>query len=129
VAVNSDGPTLPAEYVARAVELLASCDVVIGPAEDGGYYLIGLRQEHPGLFSDIAWSSPRVAAQTLERAAALALTVARLPPWYDVDTPADLDRLRTELVSLPPDVVPHTRRFFAGQTGNTRPEWQVHSCD
>jgi glycosyltransferase A (GT-A) superfamily protein (DUF2064 family) len=112
---------LPAEYVERAVDLLTNSDVVIGPAEDGGYYLIGLRQKHPGLFSDIAWSSSRVAAQTLERAATLGLTAARLPPWYDVDTPADLERLRAELVSLPPDVVPHTRRFLAGQTRITRP--------
>jgi hypothetical protein len=115
VAVNSDGPTLPAAYVERAVEMLTNSDVVLGPAEDGGYYLIGLRQKQPGLFTDIAWSSSRVAAQTLERAVALGLTAARLPSWYDVDTPAELERLRADLMSLPPEVAPHTRCFFAGR--------------
>jgi hypothetical protein len=116
VAVNSDGPTLPAEYIERAVEWLTNSDVVLGPAEDGGYYLIGLRQKQPGLFTDIAWSSSRVAAQTLERAVALGLTAAKLPSWYDVDTPAELERLRADLMSLPPEVAPHTRCFFAGRT-------------
>ena len=114
VAVNSDGPTLPAEYLERAVAMLAHSDVVLGPAEDGGYYLIGMRQTQPGLFTDIAWSSSRVAAQTLERAAALGLTVAQLPSWYDVDTPAELERLRGELVAQPLGIAPCTRAFLAG---------------
>jgi hypothetical protein len=113
VAVNSDGPTLPAEYIERAVAMLTHSDVVLGPAEDGGYYLIGMRQKQPGLFTDIAWSSSRVAAQTLERAAALGLTVAQLPPWYDVDTPAELERLRAELVARPLGIAPCTRAFLA----------------
>jgi hypothetical protein len=113
VAVNSDGPTLPAEYIEQAVELLTDSDVVLGPAEDGGYYLIGMRQTQPGLFADIAWSSSRVAAQTLERAAALGLTVAQLPSWYDVDTPAELERLRAELVARPLGIAPCTRAFLA----------------
>jgi len=113
VAVNSDGPTLPAEYIERAVAMLTNSDVVLGPAEDGGYYLIGLRQRQPGLFADIAWSSSRVAAQTLERAAALGLTVAQLPSWYDVDTPAELERLRGELVARPLGIAPCTRAFLA----------------
>ena len=113
VAVNSDSPTLPAEYIARAVGLLSTCDVVLGPAEDGGYYLIGVRRRHPGLFADIAWSSPRVAAQTRERAAALGLRVVELPSWYDVDTPAELERLREELAARPLGVAPRTRAFLA----------------
>jgi len=113
VAVNSDGPTLPAEYIERAVAMLTDSDVVLGPAEDGGYYLIGLRQTQPGLFADIAWSSSRVAAQTLERAAAAGLTVAQLPSWYDVDTPAELERLREELVARPLGIAPCTRAFLA----------------
>jgi rSAM/selenodomain-associated transferase 1 len=113
VAVNSDGPTLPAEYIERAVAMLTHSDVVLGPAEDGGYYLIGMRQTQPGLFTDIAWSSSRVAAQTLERAAARGLTVAQLPPWYDVDTPAELERLRGELVARPLGIAPCTRAFLA----------------
>jgi rSAM/selenodomain-associated transferase 1 len=113
VAVNSDGPTLPAEYLERAVAMLTSSDVVLGPAEDGGYYLIGMRQQQPGLFTDIEWSSSRVAAQTLERAAAAGLAVAQLPSWYDVDTPAELERLRRELVARPPGIAPCTRACLA----------------
>jgi hypothetical protein len=113
VAVNSDGPTLPAEYIERAVEMLTHSDVVLGPAEDGGYYLIGMRQQQPGLFTDIEWSSSRVAVQTLERAAAAGLAVAQLPSWYDVDTPAELERLRKELVARPPGIAPCTRAFLA----------------
>jgi hypothetical protein len=92
--------------------MLANNDAVLGPAEDGGYYLIGMRQQQPGLFTDIEWSSPRVAAQTLERAAAAGLTVAQLPSWYDVDTPAGLERLRKELVARPLVVAPCTRAFL-----------------
>jgi hypothetical protein len=113
VAVNSDGPTLPAEYIERSVEMLTNSDVVLGPAEDGGYYLIGMRQTQPGLFQGIAWSTVHVAAQTLERAAAAGLTVAQLPSWYDVDTPAELERLRGELVARPLGIAPCTRAFLA----------------
>ena len=115
VAVNSDSPTLPATYIERAFDLLRDHDVVLGPAEDGGYYLIGLRQNQPGLFHGISWSTGHVAAQTLERIGALGLTVAQLPAWYDVDTPADLDRLRAELAALPTGAAPSTRRVLAGQ--------------
>lgn len=66
------------------------------------------------------WSSERVTAQTLSQAEALGLNVALLPPWYDVDTAADLDRLRTELMALPAEALPHSRRFFASDRSSTR---------
>ena len=75
--------------------------------------MIGLKQACPELFRDIEWSSERVTAQTLARAQAVELSVALLPPWYDVDTSADLDRLQGELATLPATALPHTRRFFA----------------
>jgi uncharacterized protein len=115
LAINSDGPTLPPVYLERALELLDRHDVVIGPSEDGGYYLAGLRRSAPGLFQGIAWSTPRVMAQTVERATTLGLSTALLPPWYDVDTAADLERLRLELESLPPHTSACTRRFFDGR--------------
>ncbi len=87
--------------------------MVLGPSEDGGYYLIGLKRPCPELFQGIAWSTGRVLAQTVERAEALGLSVALTPPWYDVDTASDLDRLRNELASLPAGALLHTRRFFA----------------
>jgi rSAM/selenodomain-associated transferase 1 len=112
IAFNSDGPTLPAPYLHQAVAELADADVVLGPSEDGGYYLIGLTQPQPELFSDIEWSSERVTAQTLTRAETLGLNVALLPLWYDVDTAADLDRLKAELANLPAEALPHTRRLL-----------------
>ena len=112
LAFNSDGPTLPVAHLRQAVSLLDGADVVIGPSEDGGYYLIGLKQPQPSLFHDIRWSSEEVTAQTLARAESLGLKVAMLSTWYDVDTAADLARLRVELETLLPEAVPHTRHFF-----------------
>ena len=113
IALNSDGPTLPAAYLRQAFVRLDGADVVLGPSEDGGYYLIGLKQACPELFRDIEWSSEQVTDQTLARAQAMGVSVAMLPPWYDVDTSAGLDRLRGELATLPATALPHTRRFFA----------------
>jgi len=112
MAINSDGPTLPVAYLERAEALLDRHDVVLGPSEDGGYYLVGLRQSVPGLFQGIAWSTCRVMSQTMDRAGTLGLSVALLPSWYDVDTGADLDRLRAEIAALPPHELSRTRRFF-----------------
>ena len=71
---------------------------VLGPAEDGGYYLIGLKRAHPRLFEEIAWSTPLVFAQTVERAREIGLEPVVLPPWYDVDDVASLHRLHRELL-------------------------------
>lgn len=121
LALNSDGPTLPVSYVHMAVTLLDGADIVLGPSEDGGYYLIGLKQPHPELFQDIPWSTDRVTVQTLARAGTLGLSVALLPPWYDVDTGEDLNRLRAELLALPPEALLHTRRFFADLPAGSPP--------
>jgi len=121
IALNSDGPTLPAAYLRQAIARLDGADVVLGPSEDGGYYLIGLKQLRPELFREIEWSSERVTAQTLARAEAMGLSVALLPPWYDVDTAADLDRLWAELAALPAGALLHTRRFFAHRLQESPP--------
>jgi rSAM/selenodomain-associated transferase 1 len=93
--LNSDSPTLPTAYLVQAARaLLAPGErVVLGPAEDGGYYLLGARQAHAHLFADIAWSSATVAATTRTRAAECGLLVVELPTWYDVDDDASLRRL------------------------------------
>jgi hypothetical protein len=93
--VNSDSPTLPTEaLVAAARALLAPGDrIVLGPANDGGYYLLGMKQPHAHLFADIAWSTDGVAAATLSRTEALGLAAVTLATWYDVDDEASLDRL------------------------------------
>ena len=97
--LNSDSPTLPTRLLLEAAEALARPGdrVVLGPAEDGGYYLIGLKAPHAHLFEDVRWSSAHVAAETVARAAALGLELVRLASWYDVDDRAALGRLLGEL--------------------------------
>jgi len=121
--LNSDSPTLPTGYlVAAATALAAPGDrVVLGPATDGGYYLIGLKQPHRRLFEDVDWSTERVFGQTLARAEELALPVVVLPSWYDVDCEASLRILVGEVLGGRPfrvagnrPATPHfTRRYLA----------------
>ena len=91
--LNSDSPTLPTALLAQAAAILAPPGdrLVLGPSNDGGYYLIGMKQPHARLFEDVDWSTERVAAQTIERAVELGLPVHVLPVWYDVD---DIEGLR-----------------------------------
>src|SRR5215831_5494936 len=99
--INSDSPTLPtARLVDSARKLAAPGDrIVLGPAEDGGYYLIGLKHAHRRLFEDIAWSTPLVFSQTMARAREIDVETAVLPMWYDVDDVASLHRLHSELLA------------------------------
>jgi rSAM/selenodomain-associated transferase 1 len=101
VIMSSDSPNLPALYLRYAFEALERVPVVLGPCEDGGYYLIGGHTPEPALFQDIAWSTEVVYQQTVERTEGAGLELATLPPWYDIDTAADLNRLRTDLVNEP----------------------------
>lgn len=96
VLVGADLPTLPAAYVVDALERLTRPpeSLVLGPAEDGGYYLIGVTHVHPELFDGIPWGTQDVVRLTQEAAAALRLRVELLPTWYDVDRPSDLQRVR-----------------------------------
>lgn len=96
VAIDADSPTLPTACLARAcAHLLAgAADVVVGPTEDGGYYLIGLATPVPALFHDVPWSTPAVLEETVARARRLGLRLALLPRWFDVDRGEDLARLR-----------------------------------
>jgi len=121
VVLNSDSPTLPTSLLVETAQVLARPGdrAVFGPALDGGYYLLGLKAKHHRLFEDIAWSTERVAQQTLERAAELDLPVHMLPAWYDVDDVAGLEMLRAELLegrSFASDLCPaqprHTRALI-----------------
>jgi uncharacterized protein len=115
--IDSDSPTLPREFLLQALDLMASpdVDVVLGPSADGGYYLIGLRVARPELFSHMPWSTPRMFAETADRARELGLRVALLPLWFDVDTVLDLVRLESALRSTPGPAPRHTRQFFTGR--------------
>lgn len=97
--VGADSPTLPPSFLTNALAELADgrADVALGGTDDGGYYAVGLRAPAPGIFDTVEWSTPRAYAQTARNAARLSLRLCELPRWYDVDTPADLARLRTEL--------------------------------
>jgi rSAM/selenodomain-associated transferase 1 len=99
--IDSDSPTVPTSAFVTAAEELAELDdrVVLGPSDDGGYYLLGLNQRHKHLFENISWSTTAVAQQTRERAKHLGLPVISLPTWYDVDEVLSLKRLRRELFS------------------------------
>src|SRR5207237_1783838 len=114
--IDSDSPTVPAENFAQAVRLLQHPGdrVVLGPCEDGGYYLIGLKKPHKELFERIDWSTERVLAQTMQRAREIGLEVERLEPGYDVDDGASLRRMCNELLAdtASPNIAPHTRKFL-----------------
>jgi uncharacterized protein len=113
--INSDSPTVPAESFAEAaIELSDPRDrVVLGPSNDGGYYLIGLKRMHRRLFEEIDWSTGRVFAQTKERAAQLNLPVHILAPGLDVDDRPSLEQLKHELFqNSTRDVAVETRKFL-----------------
>lgn len=119
VVVGTDHPTLPDAFVRLAFDHLdAPRTLTLGPSDDGGYYLLGLRDLAPGLFAGMTWSHAGVLAATLDRAAAADLAVTLLPPWYDVDAAADLGRLRADLAA-DPAVAPRTRAVLARLGGET----------
>jgi len=124
VIVGSDSPDLPRDYLELAFLRLVSHDLVLGPCDDGGYYLIGLscRPEHV-LFTGIPWSSSMVFETTLRKAKSMEMSVAILPGWHDIDTLKDLQTL---LASPGGDGWDHTREMadkltIPGGTSLNRP--------
>lgn len=100
--VSADVPGVPAGALRRAVQLLSGdADIVLGPGDDGGYWLVAARGEHPGLFEGIAWSTGGVLAATQARCRTLELVVELVDPWRDVDTVADLAALAERADALP----------------------------
>jgi hypothetical protein len=97
VLIGSDSPNLPRVYLTQAFELLNQHPVVLGPADDGGYYLVGAAGRVPPIFTEMAWSSPRLYSQTIDRLRQADCPFAILPGWYDVDDVEGLLRLRNEL--------------------------------
>ncbi len=91
--VGTDVPSLPLDHYQQALALLETNDLVLGPALDGGYYLIGLKRMVPDLFVGIPWSTERVLGLTQENAMKLGLKTALISPWRDVDTIDDLHAL------------------------------------
>jgi rSAM/selenodomain-associated transferase 1 len=114
--IDSDSPTVPGGNFAEAVELLSTNQdrVALGPSDDGGYYLIGVKKPHGRLFEQIDWSTERVLKQTIQRATEMGLEVKLLPPGYDVDDAVSLRRLCDELLGKNGrvGVAPNTRKFL-----------------
>lgn len=115
-AVSSDAPSLPAAFLQHAFASLddPDCDVVLGPCQDGGYYLIGWKQPHPRLVREVPMSTATVLQDTLRLAEEDKLTTTLLPVWYDIDEFSDVTRLMADLESTP-EVGVHTRRFLKNQ--------------
>lgn len=98
VIIGTDHPTLPLAFVERAfAELASPLATVIGPSEDGGYYLLGMNEVYPQLFRGMTYSHPDVFEDTLQRVHTTPASLSILPTWYDVDTPAALRRLAADL--------------------------------
>ena len=113
VVMDSDSPSLPAAILEQAFRELEDpeVDVVLGPCEDGGYYLIGIKASYPALFQGIAWSTESVVPQTLGLCHSLGLAVHKLQVWYDVDVEADLSLLFSDATG-DPALAPCTLAFL-----------------
>ena len=113
IILGSDSPHVPAAAVTDALALLESADVALGPAEDGGYYLVGIRNQPtpPDIFTGVTMSTSAVLAETLERVAALGLSAQFIKTTFDVDTEADMIRL-AHLLDASPTLAPHTHELL-----------------
>jgi hypothetical protein len=116
IAFNGDTPHLPPETLAGAFALLACHDLVVGPTEDGGYYLVGAKGAHPGLFDAHGVGTGAALRALLARAAERGLGVALTEAWYDVDEGSDLARLGAELRRTPARA-PRTAAWLAAWNG------------
>jgi len=113
VIMDSDSPTLPPDYLSLSFRLLSDgADVVLGPCDDGGYYLIGVKQPAPRLLREVHMSTPTVAAETMALAKEEGLRLVTLPIWYDIDDVASLSRLIQEIEHHDLAHAKHTRQFL-----------------
>ncbi len=99
IAIGADTPGLPLNFLEEARSALRHADGVIGPSEDGGFYLLALRRCPTGLLAGLPWSRTNTCSQTLAQLKAAGLDVRILDPWFDVDRPEDLERLKALAVS------------------------------
>ena len=109
-------PRSPAAHLRAACQALSCSYAVLGPADDGGFYLLGLNSCPPGLLADIPWSSAATCAQTEARLRLAGMPLRTLDPLPDVDTVADLARLRDRLARMPELSAPHTRQWLNEHT-------------
>jgi len=96
VMIGTDSPTFPAAFIEEAFGYLEKSDAVLGKTADGGFYLIGLRRLKKEIFANVEWSSPQTFEQTKKNIRRARLQLKEMPGWYDVDEPADLEKLRED---------------------------------
>jgi rSAM/selenodomain-associated transferase 1 len=99
IVLGSDSPHLPGTYVMRGFDELEKSELVVGPARDGGYYLLGATRLFPPLLTDMPWGTAQVYRETIRRARKAEISIASLPAWYDVDVPESVDQLWRDLTS------------------------------
>jgi rSAM/selenodomain-associated transferase 1 len=119
IAFNGDSPHLPARVLEAAFDLLDGADLVVGPTEDGGYYLVGAKTVHTRLFDAERIGTESALQALLSRARALHLKIALTEPWYDIDDASDLMRLTAELPSVA-ERVPRTAAWLAARNPPAR---------
>ena len=112
IAIGADSPGLPIDFLEQTRDALQAADAVIGPCEDGGFYLLALRSCPPGIFSGISWSQPTTCDETIAKLRAAHLVVRVLKPRFDVDTAKDLARLSAHLTANQIHA-PNTKDFLA----------------
>jgi len=111
ILLGADSPTLPIEILPQTIEKLTHHDAVIGPCDDGGYYLLAMTSPQPELFRDIDWGSDKVADQTKERAVHSAIDLYELASWYDIDRYDDIVRAQDDLKDTSQNQWPVTYRL------------------
>jgi len=117
VIMDSDSPTLPPDYLSQAFNVLSDgADVVLGPCDDGGYYLIGIKKASPRLLREVHMSTPTVAAETIALAKEERLNLVTLPTWYDVDDVTSLRRLAEQVENHNSPMAVHTHQFLQRNT-------------
>jgi len=111
IAFNSDSPHLPPSALERAFAVLESFDLVVGPTQDGGYYLVGAKASHPALFEDDRMSTASALETLMARARNRQLSIGLVDPFYDIDETSDLTRLAEEL-RIAPEKAPRTAAWL-----------------
>jgi hypothetical protein len=119
IAFNSDSPHLPASVLESAFDVLETCDLVVGPTNDGGYFLVGARASHPGLFSSDGMGTASALEALLERTSALHLSVRMIDSFYDIDVAEDLNQLTKELQHVPAKA-PRTAKWLSEWASKTQ---------
>jgi uncharacterized protein len=114
IIIGTDSPTLPPHYLTEAFEMLCRVDLVVGPATDGGFYLMGLNRFYPELLKPVILSKPESCKQLLESAARIGLTFKKLPEWYDIDRFEDLKHVNDLMSGKQGFAAPRTKTLLAG---------------